>query len=162
MVYDVSRSADYGYISHAEYLRRMAEIIGSTPDEIEAIGKNRHIKNPTMMELVASLRKTHKTALLSNAGHDVLNNLFSVKEQADFFDTIVLSSEVGMIKPYPEIYDLTAAKLELRPEECIMIDDSVQNIEGAEMTGMKGLLYSSTEQVKVDVWRLLEAEGHYA
>lgn len=161
-VYDVSLSADYGYISHEEYARRMAELIGGTPEDVERIGRDRHVLNAPMVDFVKSLRGSYKTALLSNAGHGVMNTLFTPEEQADLFDTVVLSSEVGAIKPYPEIYELTASRLDLQPEECIMIDDSPRNVEGAEITGMKGILYGSAEQVKAEVYKLVGTEGHHA
>jgi putative hydrolase of the HAD superfamily len=161
-VYDVSRSGDYGYISRKEYLKSMGELLDITPQEIDAISKKKHVVNPEMIEFVRLLRKTHKTAMLSNIGHSVMNTIFMPEQLNELFDTVVLSADLGMVKPHPEAYELTATRLSLMPEECIMIDDSVRNVEGAEMTGMKGVLYGSAEQVKADVLRLLSSDGHDA
>lgn len=154
-VYDVSHSGDYGYITRREYLEAMAQLIDVSPEEVDAIGKARHVLSPAMIELVMSLRKSYKTALLSNVGHSVMDTIFTSQQLDDLFDVVILSADVGTVKPYPEIYELTASRLALQPEECIMIDDSVRNIEGAEMTGMKGILYGSAEQVKADIEKLI-------
>ncbi|MNT59631.1 Alpha-D-glucose-1-phosphate phosphatase YihX [compost metagenome] len=77
-----------------------------------------------------------------------MNGLFSPAEQAELFDVVVLSSDIGMTKPNPAIFEFTATKLGLLPEECIMIDDLLLNIEGAQQTGMKGVVYSTIEQAK--------------
>lgn len=161
-VYDVSKSFDYGYIAHEVYVQRMAELIGKTPEDVEKIGRDRHVRNAPLIEFVRSLRGDYKTALLSNIGQDVIDTLFTADELTSLFDVVVTSSDTGTIKPYPEIYELTASRLGLQPEECIMIDDSVRNVEGAEMTSMKGVLYSSTEQAKADVRKLIDSEGHHA
>ena len=45
------------------------------------------------------------------------------------------------VKPEPEIYRLLYKKYGLIPEECVFIDDSAANIEGAERTGMPGIVF---------------------
>jgi FMN phosphatase YigB (HAD superfamily) len=50
---------------------------------------------------------------------------------------------------------LTAARLGLRTDECIMIDDIPRNIEGAQATGMQGIVCSSVREVQRELERLL-------
>jgi FMN phosphatase YigB (HAD superfamily) len=63
---------------------------------------------------------------------------------------------VGITKPQPEIYELTAARLGVEPEECVMIDDLPNNVAGAQLAGMKGLVFSSRRQLEKDLKVLLE------
>jgi HAD superfamily hydrolase (TIGR01509 family) len=72
--------------------------------------------------------------------------LFTTEELAELFDSVVLSSEVGMIKPHPEIYELTARRLQLLTRECLMIDDMAANIEGAQAVGMEGVIFTTTQE----------------
>jgi putative hydrolase of the HAD superfamily len=76
------------------------------------------------------------TALLSNSwGCDEY-------PRADFpglFDTVVISGEVGMRKPEPEIFVHAAATLGLEPAECVFIDDVKANIAAAVACGMAGV-----------------------
>jgi putative hydrolase of the HAD superfamily len=152
---NLSLSSDYGYISPEEYLQQVCELTGKSADEIVSIMQKDHIRNQPMVDYVRSLRGKYKVALLSNVGRGVMERLFSLEEQVELFDAVVLSSEVGMIKPDPAIYQLAAERLGLEPEECIMIDDLVANIEGAKSTGMRGVVYSTTDKCKNDVANLL-------
>ncbi|HCO04256.1 MAG TPA: hypothetical protein DIT48_13020 [Actinobacteria bacterium] len=57
------------------------------------------------------------------------------------FDTIVRSGEVGLRKPDPEIYLLTASRLGVEPERCVFVDDIPTNVEGARAVGMTATLH---------------------
>ena len=54
-----------------------------------------------------------------------------------FFDGTLISSDVKLIKPQPEIYRRLCEKFSLVPEECFFIDDSAANAEGAFFCGMQ-------------------------
>lgn len=57
------------------------------------------------------------------------------------FDGTLISADVKLVKPQREIYDLLCSKFSLKPEECVFIDDSAANIEGAEVAGMSGIVF---------------------
>ncbi len=92
---------------------------------------------PAMYEMMRALRGAgFGTALLSNSwGCDEY-------PRADFpglFDTVVISGEVGMRKPEPEIFRHAAATLSLEPRECVFIDDVDANVAAAVACGMTGV-----------------------
>lgn len=60
---------------------------------------------------------------------------------SEYFDGTLISADVKYVKPEPEIYRLLYKKYGLIPEECVFIDDSATNIEGAERTGMPGIVF---------------------
>jgi HAD superfamily hydrolase (TIGR01509 family) len=157
-VYDINKRADYGYISYDEYARLIAEAVHISPEEAREIFQKKHIRNEPLIQYVRSLRSRYKTALLSNVGHDAITQIFTAEELENVFDSVVLSAEVGMVKPSPEVYTLTASRLDLRPDECVMIDDIPRNIEGAQLAGMKGVVYSSNQQIKAELERVLGSE----
>ena len=92
---------------------------------------------PAMYEMIRVLRAAgFGTALLSNS--------WGCEEypRADFpglFDTVVISGEVGMRKPEPEIFLHAAGTLGLEPAECVFIDDVEANIAAAVACGMTGV-----------------------
>jgi putative hydrolase of the HAD superfamily len=95
---------------------------------------------PAMYDTIRALRVAGlRTALLSNSwGCDEY-------PRADFpglFDTVVLSGEVGMRKPEPEIFRHAAQTLGLPPEECVFIDDMPANVAAAQACGMTGVLHA--------------------
>jgi putative hydrolase of the HAD superfamily len=60
---------------------------------------------------------------------------------AQFFETIVVSIEVGTPKPNANIFNVTAARLQLRPDEILHIGDSSrEDVEGARNAGFDALL----------------------
>jgi epoxide hydrolase-like predicted phosphatase len=74
----------------------------------------------------------------------------------ELFDVAVISAEVGLHKPQPEIYRLAAERLGVQPAECIFVDDLRENIEGAEAVGMTGLRHRNTQET---IAKLAELTG---
>ena len=68
----------------------------------------------------------------------------------NFIDTIV-SGAHKMIKPNPAIYQLLLERNQLKPEDCIFIDDTLENVEAAIALGIDGLLFTSPEQFASDL-----------
>jgi putative hydrolase of the HAD superfamily len=64
----------------------------------------------------------------------------------EIFDDAVISAEVRMHKPEPEIYRLAAERLGVPPEACLFIDDLRENCEGAEAVGMTAIRHKVPEQ----------------
>lgn len=93
--------------------------------------------DPDMWEIVERIRSHGvRTALLSNSwGVDG----YPVERLEAVFETVVISGQVGLRKPDPEIYRLTAARLDLPPQACVFIDDLDRNVEAAEQVGMLGV-----------------------
>jgi len=52
------------------------------------------------------------------------------------FDAVVMSYDVGLVKPKPEIYARAAERLGVAAEECLFVDDVPQYLEGARAVGM--------------------------
>jgi epoxide hydrolase-like predicted phosphatase len=96
--------------------------------------------NPRMVALARRLRADGvRTALLTNTwggaeGHDHT-------ELERLFDALVLSHEVGMRKPDPEIYALAAARLGVPASACVAVDDLITNVLGARRAGMRAVLH---------------------
>jgi len=59
------------------------------------------------------------------------------------FNGIVVSGEIKMLKPFPEIYMYTLNKYKLNPERCIFIDDRLSNVKGAEKCGISGIKFDN-------------------
>lgn len=138
-------SSDYGYLSREQYIQEVSRLTHKSPAEIEAVMRATHIRNENLVSIVRALRPTYKVAMLSNVGSGLMNQLFSQQEQDELFDVVVLSSDVGMVKPDPEIYKYTCEKLGLSPEECMMVDDIQTNIDAANNLGMHGIVFTTTD-----------------
>ena len=83
-----------------------------------------------------------KLVLLSNdvsEWSEYLMNLHGINKC--FFDKVV-SGDVGLKKPDPEIFELTLSRLECRAEDCIFIDNSVNNLNAAAEFGIRPILFN--------------------
>lgn len=156
---DLTSAADRGYVAPDEYIQQAALLFGRSAAEIRDVVNAQEVKNPSMLTYVTSLRSDFKVALLSNVGRGWLEHLFTPDELAASFDAVVLSGETGVAKPYKEAFDLVAANLGVTPGECIMIDDGARNVEGAELAGMYGILFTSERQLKTDLDQLLKEQN---
>jgi putative hydrolase of the HAD superfamily len=80
-----------------------------------------------------------RTGLLSNSwgGRD-----YPIEELKEIFDDVLISGQVGLRKPDPEIYLLAADRIGARAEDCVFVDDFNVNVEGAEAVGMLGILHA--------------------
>lgn len=154
-VQDLAHASDHGFISYDDYFSQLAELVHRPVDEVQAIVRERHVRNVELVSVVRQLRGHYKIGLLSNVGRGVMDGLFRPEEQAELFDVVVLSSDVGMTKPEPAMFELMATKLGCEPDECVMIDDLPSNIDGAERAGMQGIVFTSVSRLQGELKRLL-------
>ena len=109
-----------------------------------------------MMAAVRSARAAGlRTGLISNSmgGASYDRSLFP-----QLFDGVVISGEVGLHKPQPEIFRMGAESIGLPPEECVFVDDLRENCEGAEAVGMTAVLHRGAETTLPELERLLAVE----
>jgi glucose-1-phosphatase len=76
------------------------------------------------------------------------------------FQTVFVSSEVGLRKPDPEAFTAVANRVGFDPSAFLFLDDSVENIEGARMEGMSAVLVESPADIRRSLQRLgVEIQG---
>jgi HAD superfamily hydrolase (TIGR01509 family) len=78
-----------------------------------------------------------KTALATSNDWSVVDKVLERYDLRDYFDVITTSEEVGYQKPDPGIFNITAEKLELEADDCLVIEDSLSGIMAARDAGMK-------------------------
>jgi 2-haloacid dehalogenase len=98
---------------------------------------------------------------LKNAGYPLhgLSNWSAekfplVREKYKFFgcfDSILLSGEVGLVKPDPRVYTLLLERTGLTANECVFIDDTAVNIEAANTLGFTAIHFRSSAQLCQDL-----------
>ena len=99
-----------------------------------AIGKQETIR-PTE-KLIDELKAAgYKLYVLSNMSREFIDFLRKQKVYENF-DGDVVSCEVGIVKPMPEIYDLLLKRFDLDPAETIFIDDRKENVDAAAAKGI--------------------------
>jgi 2-haloacid dehalogenase len=66
-------------------------------------------------------------------------------------DNYVVSSSVKLAKPEPAIYELLIRKYNLKPQECVFIDDRIDNVNAAKALGMSGIVYPGSANQLQDI-----------
>jgi putative hydrolase of the HAD superfamily len=98
-------------------------------------------------EMVAAVRALRKgrlrTGLISNSWS--LDH-YDRRLLEELFEEVVISAEVRLHKPQPEIYLLAAARLGVEPDACLFVDDLRENCEGAEAVGMTAVRHRTTAE----------------
>jgi glucose-1-phosphatase len=155
---NLTLSSDYGYLTREEYIEQVGRLTHKSPAEIEAIMRATHIRNEALVDIVRTLRPQYRVAMLSNVGRGLIDQLFTDAELNELFDTTILSSDVGMVKPDPEIFKYACNQLGLLPEECMMVDDIEENIDAAKMIGMQGVVFNTTNSFLSDARQLITYE----
>lgn len=110
-------------------------------DELDAYMK----LDADLMDNIKKLKQDgFKTALLSNGNHAFFERKIypTHPEFKELFDDIVISSEVGMVKPNAGIYLLSLERIQSKAEESLFIDDRKENVDSATILGMSGFLYT--------------------
>ena len=109
-------------------------------------------QNPAMLAWQCNLKAAGiRTAILSNMGDSVLENIKREFLWIENFDVLVWSYQLHMAKPDPAIYQHTLKGLGTRPEETLFIDDKRVNIDAAQALGMKGFEFTTVERLRSDL-----------
>ncbi len=95
------------------------------------------------IDLLNSLRYKVRMALASMNNRAVIDRLLTQKEVNRYFDVIIAVEEVLHPKPNPEIFLKCAQRLRCRPENCVVLEDSIFGIQAAKNAIMKCIAIST-------------------
>lgn len=137
-----------GFINNApEYEREIRLVWDNIPESIHCYDYS--------VEWVRKFRKKgYKTYILSNyskRGYEV------TKQELPFvadMDGVLFSYEVKLVKPEPEIYQTLLEKFQLKPEECVFLDDNEKNIIAAREAGIHAIHFKNKEQAEEELAKL--------
>lgn len=147
-------AASKGSIDPMTSRTAVAAELGLSLDAYKAAVRDGEVRNEALLSYIKELRKTYRTALLSNVIAGGLEDRFPHDELAQYFDVTIASGDVGFAKPEPAIYEIVAERLGVRLDECVMIDDREDYCLGAISTGMQAIQYTSFVQMKTELRRL--------
>jgi putative hydrolase of the HAD superfamily len=103
---------------------------------------------PGTVQLLAELHAGGtRVALLSNAGFD-FSDPFRHSPMAAYFEAMFVSAELGLIKPDPEIYRVTARELGIPLEQMVFIDNKRTNVDAAIALGVTGHVFTTVAELR--------------
>ncbi len=111
---------------------------------------------PETVSILAELRNgDYSLAALSNWSSETFPIVNARYEFLDWFDPLIISGMVGLVKPDPEIFHLILCSTGQNASDCIYVDDLAQNIQTAAEIGFDAIHYSSPQQLREE----LESRG---
>jgi putative hydrolase of the HAD superfamily len=138
------RQLETGELEAAEFEPRFGAVLGvaETDGLIERLFAGLRPEE-AMIEAVRRARAARiRTGLISNSwGLGIYD-----RAPTELFDASVISGEVGLHKPQPEIFELACERLGVKPAESVFVDDLRENCVGAEAVGMTAVLHRSSAE----------------
>ncbi len=126
-----------GKMSQAAFVGLLAPALGVEPNGLlERMAADLRLE-PIVTSTVARLRQRGvRVAVLSNSWGSAPFDPYAAFRLHDHVDAVIISDQVGLRKPDPAIFELTARRLGLALSECVFVDDVARYLEPARALGM--------------------------
>ena len=92
---------------------------------------------PDAIALAKRASKKYKVGIGTSSSHEEIDIVLKKLGIRKYFDVIMGREDVRFHKPHPELYLKLAKKLRVRPQDCVVVEDSVSGVEAAKRAGMK-------------------------
>ena len=154
---DLLRQLERGELEVDDFSERFAPLLGVREHKgmVERLFAGVKPDEP----MIDAVRRVHDsgipTGLISNSWGGVTYDLDLIGQ---LFDEVVISGQVGLHKPEPEIFRMGAERIGVPPEQCVFVDDLKENCEGAEAVGMTAILHRGADTTLPELEELLGME----
>ena len=138
-----------GQITFAQHLQNLRQVLGQTEAEMDKTLEEffaGDYLDTRLVDDIRNLHKTYTTAVLSNYSSRLRDKITRQWQIADAFDHLIISAEVGLLKPDPKIFQLTLARIGCQAGEAVFIDDVRENIAAAQKEGIYGVHFQNPAQ----------------
>lgn len=152
-----SQRASTGEIPEEAHWQAVAEALRLPHTEADKVtaeffGGDR--ADQALLGYLRGLRPERQVCLVSNAWSG-LRAWITKQGFADAFDHMVISAEVGVMKPDPRIFRLALEELTAKAEESVFLDDVLVNVEAARTVGMAGIHFTQPDKALDELKQLL-------
>jgi len=154
---ETGRQASLGQLSEDEHWAAVMRKLRLPESETQAVREAffaGDIVDYALLDFMRGLRKKYKVGLISNAWSGLRPWIISRKFE-DAFDAMIISAEVGVMKPDARIFQIALKKLGVSPSESVFLDDFPENVVGARAIGMQAIHFIQPEQALEELRQLL-------
>ncbi len=157
-----SQQASLGQISAEQHWESVAKRLGRLASEAPRMREEffaGDIVDRDLLDFIRALRPRIYTGIISNAWPDLREYIVKQKFD-DAFDHLVISAEVGVMKPEARIYQIALEQAGVSPSEAVFVDDMPVNIEACQAVGMHGIPFRTPQQALAELRELLSSENN--
>ena len=153
------RQFDRGHLTEAQLIERLQIATGQTLDQVLQIMqavRGALLEKSETVKLVRTLqREGYALYCLSNMPVPMYEHLRRQHTFWDVFRGIVISGEIQMMKPEPEIYRHLLERFGLQARESVFVDDMQVNVDAARAVGLHAIRFLSAAQCQQELEELL-------
>ncbi len=151
---DLLRKLERGELTEDEFSPLFGAVIGveNTDDLVNRLFAGMGPDEAMIEAVKRAKRGGIKTGLISNSWG---RGRYDREAFPEMFDGVVISGEVGLHKPDPEIFLMGAERIGVPVEECVFVDDLRENCDGAAAVGMTPILHRGADTTLPELERLL-------
>ncbi len=149
---------DKGVLTADEYWQGLARTAGShlgakTLDDLISIDSESWMHfDEVMWNWIRELKAAKKRlAILSNMPRELGEAIKTKPGRFELFDYVTLSYEIHAVKPEPAIYEHCLEGLDALPRNTLFFDDRMENVQGAELLGIRAVQFLDRDEVLLQV-----------
>ena len=132
---------DLGTLSEDELIRQLSERTGASKEDIWMDINNAPELNHQLLDYIQDeLKSKYTIGLLTNITTTIIYRIMS--QQLALFDITLISSELGVVKPDPRIFQIAIEKAGVDPTEILFVADREENVLAAQALGINGIVYT--------------------
>jgi epoxide hydrolase-like predicted phosphatase len=156
---DTNDKVDLGEITMDQFNEYVLDTLQISRDKkhlLEEVFNEKAYIDEDLLKQVVEMGREYKIGLLSNYSNNLRPRIEKEWAIGDVFDEIIISCEVGMVKPDPAIFNLMLDRLGVKADESVFIDDRIKNIDGAKKMGLHTVFFTSKKQALEELALILQ------
>jgi len=156
---DTNDKVDLGEITMDQFNEYVLDTLQISRDRkylLEEVFNEKAYIDEDLLKQIVKMSKEYKIGLLSNYSNNLRPKIEKEWAIGSVFDEIIISCEVGVVKPDPAIFNLMLDRLGVKADESVFIDDRIKNIDGAKKIGLHTIFFTSREQALEELALILQ------
>ncbi|MBI3696543.1 MAG: HAD family phosphatase [Acidobacteria bacterium] len=145
-----------GEVSSEEFYRQLCEVLDLrvSYEQFCDLWSTIFLPDPIVSEdLLTSLHRRYRMVLISNTNDIHFRMIQSHYPLIRHFDALILSHQVGAMKPADRIYQEAIRQARCRPEECFYTDDIPEFVEGGRRNGLDAVQFTGQVALERELQR---------
>ena len=135
-----------------DYWKRVGNLLGLPPDDLNQLRSDFYRGDTLNAELIPWIKHLRKRGvaigLLSNNTLDLIE-VIQKTQVISLLDAIVISAQIGVLKPSIEAYTAILTALNISADHVLFVDDFAENVDGARRAGISAILFDPQIDIRI-------------